>query len=213
MTRSVVAAAAFLGVSGCSGEDLAERVAEEAIEQGLEAEGQSGDVDIDLDGDGVRIETPDGSAVFDVDGDGEGNISIQGDDGDVEVDLGGADGQTVISTPDGEMVIGAGELPDGFPESVPLPRDLAIESVVSMDGDQGTAFTVTGQVQDDVATSTGEYIAALETAGYAQQSITQTPDGSFFDYAGPEWRIGGGFYNNGADGGGSIVNLSVHREP
>ena len=203
-----------LVVGACSSEDLAERVAENAIERGLEAEGETGDVDIDIDGGEIRVETPDGSAVVDIDDNGQGNISISGQDGegDVDVDLGGEDGVTVISSPDGEMVIGASELPDDFPAAVPVPTGLSVQSATSMDGGSGTAYIVTGSVSDEPAAATDAYLGAMEAAGFTVQSKTETPDGTFFDLAGTEWRVSGGFYADPADDGASIVSLNVFRE-
>ena len=101
VSGAAVAAAAALVLGACSSEDLAEKVAEEAVEQQLEADGQSGDVDIDID---------------------DGNVSIQGEDGEIQFDVDEENGLTVVSTPEGEMVVGSGELPNGLPERRPHAR-------------------------------------------------------------------------------------------
>ena len=60
-----VAVVAVVGLAGCSGEDIAERIAENRIE----AEAGE-DVDIDLDGGNIRVETDEGT--FEMNADSEG---------------------------------------------------------------------------------------------------------------------------------------------
>jgi hypothetical protein len=207
----VAIALAALTLSACSSEDLAERVAEEAIERQLEADGQTGGVDVDL-GDGeFRVDTPDGSMVVNVDEDGEGNVSIsgQGGDGDVQMEFGEEDGVTVISTPEGEMVIGSGELPDDFPAAVPVPTGLTVQSATSMDGADGTAYVISGTVGGDFLEATQAYTAALEAAGFTRQSITESTDGTFFGFVNADWNVSGGIFPDGTGGGGSQVNINV----
>ncbi len=200
-----------LVLSACSSEDLAERAAEEAIERQLEAEGQTGDVDVDL-GDGeVRVETPEGSMVVNVDEQGEGNVSIsgQGEDGDVEMEFGEEDGLTVISTPEGEMVIGAGELPDDFPAAVPVPSGLSVETATSMGGADGVAYLVSGTIDGDFLEATQAYAAALEAAGFTRESITESTDGTFFGFVSADWNVSGGIFPDGTDGSVSQVSINV----
>lgn len=201
----------MLVLGACSSEDLSERIAEEAIERQLEAEGQTGDVDIDL-GDGeFRVETPEGSVVVNVDDQGDGNISISGQDGegDVQMDFDEEDGMTVISTPEGEMVIGSGELPADWPASVPVPAGLAIDSSTSMDSPDGRSFLVGGTIDADFVEATRAYIAELEAAGFTSQSVTESTDGTFFGFVSDEWNVSGGIFPDGSGGGTSQVSINV----
>lgn len=198
-------------LSACSSEDLAERVAEEAIERQLEAEGQTGDVDIDL-GDGeVRVDTPDGSMVVNVDDQGDGNVSISGQngEGDVQMDFDEDGGVTVISTPEGEMVIGSGEIPPDFPASVPVPSGLAVESATSMESPDGLSFIIGGTLDGDFLDATQAYTAALEAAGFTRQSITESTDGTFFGFASAEWNVSGGIFPDASGSGTSQVSINV----
>ncbi len=211
-TAAVLAGSAALVLGACSTEDIAERAAEEAIEQQLEAEGQGGDVDVDVDGDGggIRIETPDGSAVIDVDEDGNGNVSIQGEgsSGDVAFDVDGENGETVVSTPDGEMVIGSTEMPDDFPAQVPVPEGLTLVSSTAMDSPDGQLFLLNGTVDGDFGPATEAYAAALLDAGFTQQSMTESTDGTFFSFVSAEWNVSGTIFP-GSSGGGADVGINV----
>ncbi len=200
-----------LALSACSSEDLAERVAEEAIERQLEADGQAGDVDIDFSDGEFRVETPEGSMVVNIDDQGDGNISISGQDGegDVQMNFDEEDGVTVISTPEGEMVIGTGEIPPDFPASVPVPSGLAVESATSMDSPDGLSFIIGGTLEGDFLEATRAYTAALEAAGFTRQSITESTDGTFFGFASAEWNVSGGIFPDGSGSGTSQVSISV----
>jgi hypothetical protein len=181
-----------VAVSACSSEDLAEKATEKAIERQLEAEG-NGDVDVDI-GDGeFRVETPEGSMVINADGDGNIQIDAAGDDGSVHIEGSGDD--VVIETPDGTMVAsGNGELPADFPSSIPVPDGASYTSTSSMAGPDGTTYILSGTVDGDFQAATDAFVAALEGSGFTQQSMTTTPDGTFFGYVSAEWNVSGGMY-------------------
>jgi hypothetical protein len=187
VSGAAVAAAAALVLGACSSEDIAEKVAEEAVEQQLEADGQSGDVDIDID---------------------DGNVTIQGEDGEIQFDVDEENGLTVVSTPDGEMVVGSGELPEGFPSDVPMPDGLTVTSGTSMTGPDGDMYLVSGSVADEFAPATEAYAASLVAAGFEQQMMTETTDGSSFAFVNDAWMISGGFYP-AAGGEGSEIGINV----
>jgi hypothetical protein len=95
MVRKLIPLAALALVASACG-NIAENIAEEAIERGLEAEG-GGNVDIDLDSDG------------------EGTIEIQSDDGDSTISMGGGElpDDLQIPIPDGYEVVGSSTLSSG----------------------------------------------------------------------------------------------------
>jgi major membrane immunogen (membrane-anchored lipoprotein) len=184
-------AVAALSLTACSSEDLSERAAEEIIEGQLEAEGEN--VDIDLNDGDVRIETPEGSTVIDVDDEGDGQIQFEGDDGDVQVQFdegGGID------------------LPENFPSDVPLPGGLSIMSASSLDAPEGATFIISGTVDGSFGDATAAYTSALEGAGFTQQSMTESTDGTFFAFVGDGWNISGGMYPD-PNGDGTVASLTV----
>lgn len=192
-TRTLaLAAVAALALTACSSEDLSERAAEEIIEQQLEAEGEN--VDIDLNDGDVRIETPEGSTVINVDDEGNGQIQVEGEDGDVQVQFdegGGVD------------------LPDNFPGDVPLPDGLNVMSASTLDAAEGATFIINGTVDGDFGDATDAYASALESAGFTQQSMTESADGTFFGFVSAEWNVSGGIYPDTTGAGGTMANLTV----
>lgn len=192
-TRSLaLAAVAALALAGCSSEDLSERAAEEIVEQQLEENGENVDIDIN-DGD-VRIETPEGSTVIDVDDEGNGQIQVEGSDGDMQVQFdegGGVD------------------LPEDFPGDVPLPDGLNIQSASSLDAPEGATFIINGTVDGDFGDATDAYASALESAGFTQQSMTESADGTFFGFVSADWNVTGGIFPDTSGAGGTMANITV----
>ena len=122
---SMIIVLVFAG--GCLGQNIAERVVEEAIEKALESE-SGGNVEIDLENGEVNIQSD------------EGEVSISSDDESVE-----------IKSEDGEATFGTGaELPEGFPEIVPLYADIEItSSFKSSDGDKNN-YSITAESQKSI---------------------------------------------------------------
>ncbi|MGM0366974.1 MAG: hypothetical protein ACQEP2_00145 [Actinomycetota bacterium] len=100
----------------------AEKITEKAIERAAAAEGQ--DVDIDTD---------------------EDKVSITGEDGET-VEIDSDSGETTIKTEEGEVTYseGGNELPEGFPNVVPVYPDLNIVSSSSFKEEGSQAYTVMG---------------------------------------------------------------------
>ena len=70
--------------------------------------------------------------------------------GDANVDI-GKDGQVKIETEDGSLSINSGEVPDSWPEDIPLPDDLDVASSMSTpDGATVSGMTSVG-VDDAMA--------------------------------------------------------------
>ncbi len=171
--------------TACGGEEIAERFAENRIE----AEG-GGEVDIDLDGGDFSVKTEDGELSIRTDADG--NVSVQGagENAGESFTIDSENGETVVETEDGTAVYSqGGELPDGFPESIPLPDDLAVLFAQSAESPDGQAYSVAGTSSVAVADLTADTRSGLEAAGYEQQQLTTTPDGSVLVYSGPDHDV------------------------
>lgn len=122
-SRLVVAALAALlsvgALSGC-GEKATEKAAEKQIEKAAEANGE--DVNVDINGDEVSIDSSDGS-----------------------------------------VVIGTGDLPEGFPEDeVPLVDGEILVGTSS----EGDGYMVSIKVDGDPGTAMDEALSLLEGAGF-----------------------------------------------
>jgi hypothetical protein len=167
-----------LVATSCSGEKIAEKIAENRIE----AEG-GGDVDIDLDGGNFSVKTEDGE--FSIQTDGDGNVSIQGggENGDESFTIESENGETVIESEDGTAVFSQGsDLPDGFPSEIPLPDDLVVLYSQASSSDNGEAFSVVGTTAAAIDEVVADTVAGLESSGYEQLQQTTTPDGSMLMY-------------------------------
>jgi hypothetical protein len=160
--RSVVIATIALCslATACSGEDFAESV----IERQLAADGA--DVDLDLSGGAIRVETDDGTFEMTTDDDGAVSIRTEDDDGGTTVIE--ADGDEVVMTDGDESVVVASsaELPADFPADFPLPAATLVNSARSEFDDQVT-FTLVFEAPGAIAVAAYEELAAsLGAAGY-----------------------------------------------
>ena len=193
--------------TGCSGEDLAEKVIEDRIEA------ESGeDVDIDFDDGDFSIQTEDGEFSVDIDED-DGNISISGVGEDGDFSIQSEDGETVIESEDGSAVMSSsGDLPDGFPGAVPMPDDLTIQLSQAIDTQDGTVFSISGEISGSPSEVTDDYIGRLEAAGFSQMQLTTTPDAGFFVYQNDEYDVGGSVAAGGDDGT-SFISINVSPLP
>lgn len=100
-----------------------------------------------------------------------------GSDGDVEVDMDRDGGEVRVEGEDGSLVMGADELPESFPDDVPLPEaDHEVLSAMEVTGEEG-------HVQVQLAVGSGTSLAdlaahvesGLDEAGYeVTGNTTQT---------------------------------------
>lgn len=141
-TITLVAAMA-IGLTGCG------KLAEEAIEQAVEAEsGEDVEIDFDSDDGSFSIEGEDGESFnFDVDAEGE-TSSFSGTD---------EDGNTF------EMTSG-GDLPDDWPDDVPVPPG-TLQNATSMTDNTERFLSIALDV-DDAEQSHGDYVAQLQNVGF-----------------------------------------------
>ncbi len=88
-------------------------------------------------------------------------------DEEVEVDLDSDDGGVKIETEDGTTVIGgSGDLPDNFPDDLPLPSgDYTVASTTS----QGDTFYVVMSTEPGVVAEGDAMVAALASAGFTME--------------------------------------------
>ena len=177
--------AVALVATACSGEDIAERIAENRIE----AEG-GGDVDIDLDGGNFSVKTEDGE--FSIQTDSDGNVSIQGagENGDESFTIESENGETVFESEDGTAVFSqSGDLPDGFPDSIPLPDDFAVLYAQSTEAPEGTAYSVVGTTPASIVDVTGGMQTDFLAAGYEQGELTPAVDGAIVVFTADDHEV------------------------
>ncbi len=159
MVRKLVPFIALALVASACG-NIAENIAEEAIERGLESEG-GGNVEIDLDSDG------------------EGTIEIQSDDGDSTISMGGGelpDGLE-IPIPDGYEVVGSSTLSSGGQTYVSTTLQYPVsdaEDLVAFYADYFDVFDEVFANQSSGGNSQLWSWAVSENDGADTQSVTIT---------------------------------------
>lgn len=143
-------------LSACSSTDLAEGIANRALDD----EGIS--IDIEDGGQDVTVQTSEGE--ISVDADDDGSFTYEGPDG------------TVTSS-------GAGELPEQFPDSFPLPEGYTVEAAISAEGATDSVIFTIG-LPGTLAESTDFYAAALRSGGYTIVSQFSSGDAASFQFSG-----------------------------
>ncbi|WP_338747965.1 hypothetical protein [Janibacter alittae] len=155
-------------VTGCS--TIADKAGEKVAEKGMEAAG-GGDVDIDSDDDG--------------------KVTIESDEGSLEV--------------------GGDELPAGFPDEVPLPDDFEVQASMSMGSDDDQSFTVHFSSPDaDVKQTHDDLKARAEAAGFEILSTNSMGGDDFelrsFTMSNDDWNANVAV---SADADATAVNYTV----
>lgn len=108
-------------------------------------------------------------------------IAEAGAGGDADVNIDSESGDVSVETEDGTFSAstGSAELPDGWPADLPLPEDYSLTAATSFDTDDGTSFTIGGDVEDGLATFE-EVTAAFTEGGWTelQKSTMDTGEGT-----------------------------------
>jgi len=172
-----VAAVVALAVAACGGSDPAEELAEQIAEQ---AGGDVADIDIDA---------ADGSMAIDInDDDGDGSVSIDTDnDGSVAIEIEDDDGG-------GTLIIGGGEVPEGFP--IPVLEGGQVVSSLVASSDEGSGGVVS------VEYPAGTFDALVSS--YQSWIDDQDLDVSRMDMTTDEGKTVQ-FFGTGEDGGSVMI--------
>lgn len=132
------------------------------------------------------------------DADGQGDVSTTNADGDISIET--EDGSFEVSTED--------ELPEGFPESIPLPEEYEV-TLSSGSGDEVDLYLNVDGVAVDVF---GDLSAAFVDAGWNEVSSQTTPVGettmSVGSYENDDLAVGLTVVTN-PDSGGADVQYSI----
>ncbi len=186
-TTTIAAVAALTLLVACGGEDAAESI----LENALEAQGE-GDVDIDFGDGGFSVETEEGSVTIDEDGNfvitdengdvvtgdvdlsGDG-ISVESDEGDFSMEA-DEEGSMTFETDEGEFSVDASaSIAEEWPDDVPEPSGLTVESGSSASTPDALQFTVLGQ-SDEGDRWAAAYVEELEAAGFTSMSTFTSQD-------------------------------------
>jgi len=96
-----------------------------------------------------------------------------------EVDIDSESGSMDITTDDGNMSMGSGELPADWPAEIPLPDDFSVEMGFQASNEDGQTFTVMGTTSDDPQTVFEQVSEEFTSSGWDEQhSGTTNFDGN-----------------------------------
>ncbi|MCZ7527550.1 MAG: hypothetical protein M5U14_14895 [Acidimicrobiia bacterium] len=183
-TLVLAAALAGVGLAACGDDDKA---AEEIIEQL-----GGGSVDIDSDDGEIKIQTEDGDLTISEDG-GSGSFTVEGEDGEDTVSFGSG-----------------AELPEDWPEDVPLPEDAEVQGSYTQTVDDQRTWTISLVVDGDAVEVTEAYRAAIEAAGFTIDSEMSGGSGSeafaSFSASNDDWMVNA---ITGSEGDQVVMNLMV----
>lgn len=97
---------------------------------------------------------------------------------DADVDIDSESGQVDVSTPDGDMSFGDGtELPDDFPDDIPLPPGYELTSAMSNTDGASSGWSITGTVPDADDGTFDDLVAAFTSAGWTKSSDASSETG------------------------------------
>lgn len=150
----LIAAVVAVSLIGC-GKSVQERISEKIVEEVIEKSSE-GNVDVDIDGDSVKIETKDGS------------MEIESDDDNV-----------VVKDEEGNVILAGGdeaEWPDSLPATVPEFKG-ELDSFMTMD--ESNVILVFNNVELEVIE---EYVEKLEKAGYTEQMKFDMDESLMYTY-------------------------------
>lgn len=172
-----------LGDLGALGELFDADGLEELIEESTD-----GEVDVEFGDDGISVETEDGSFSIDEDGD----FTVTDEDGQTttgDVDIGGGD--LSIEGDDGDVQFNTGsEFPEDWPDEVPRPEGIEVATSMSLSESGGTSIVVTGTVDGDVAEWAAAFGGELEDAGFSEESSFEAAGAVTASYVDDAWNIG-----------------------
>jgi hypothetical protein len=187
-------AGALLLTGGCgkAADKIAERAAEEAIEN------SAGGGEVDISGDG-SFSYNDGNVSYETDADG--NMVMKGPDG--EVITADADGNMTMSGEDGETTYTTGEnaeLPAGWPDFLALPGGSTLMASTTTTEGGVKVGNITAELEGAVSDAYEGFKSALEDEGFeiGSDSFTESSDGDFASLSGDKGdqsvsiTIGGG---------------------
>lgn len=132
--------------------------------------------------------------------------AAESEGGDVDVDL--EEGSVSIESSDGTFTSGLGDLPDGFPEDVPLLEGEVLQGASSTDDQGRTSWVVTLSIPTAGEEALAAAAERLEDAGYTAGDGAASMEGlSFAQYRNGEHDVVLGAIDDGE--GGTLLSYTV----
>jgi hypothetical protein len=97
----------------------------------------------------------------------------------VDIDVDDEGGRMLISSSEGTLDIGGGELPDGFPDDLPLPPGHEVLGSMTQADDQRSSMTVTTSTTADFTQVVDDLRSGLEDGGWTIEDTSELTSGDF----------------------------------
>lgn len=101
------------------------------------------------------------------------------------------------------------EIPEGFPDEVPLPAAVELEEFNELVGESTTIYDITGWNAGEPVPLGEAYLAALDAAGFEIANRTDAADSVLFVAVDEDWFVSAGFYPDRQRETGTSIGLSV----
>lgn len=101
------------------------------------------------------------------------------------------------------------ELPDAFPDEVPLPAGIELDEANELVGEQSTIFDITGWNAGEAVPLGEAYLAQLLDAGFEITTRSDSTENILFTVEGPDWFVSAGFYPDAVRNTGTAIGLTV----
>ena len=110
-----------------------------------------------------------------------------------ELDINADDGEISFENEEGSFSLGGdGELPEGFPDELPVPGDLSVLSSMGGNSDGDSSFVVNGQVSGDLTATYEDLRGQLEDGGFSVDNESTFSSGDqetrSMQFEGNGWR-------------------------
>jgi hypothetical protein len=126
--------------------------------------------------------------------------------GNVDIDTSG-DGSVEIETEDGSMSFGTGEVPADWPEDIPLPDELVVQTGTTSAADDGELVAIIGTSADAPDDLLATYKEALADWTISGETTTTADDGSS---SSAQWETDGRRFTFVATSGGPTAQEETY---
>lgn len=123
---------------------------------------------------------------------------------------GGEDDETTASTVTPVVAtLPRVELPESFPDEVPIPAGLELDEANELTGGTSTIYDITGWNAGEAVPLGEAYLARLLELGYEITSRTDSVENILFTVEGPDWFVSAGFYPDAVRETGTAIGVTV----
>ena len=101
------------------------------------------------------------------------------------------------------------ELPESFPDEVPIPAGIQLDEANELVGAQSTIFDITGWNAGEPVPLGEAYLTQLRDAGFEITSRSDSTTNILFTVEGPDWFVSAGFYPDAVRNTGTAIGITI----